>query len=338
MLVRNGRFVYTRTPDEVRRDFAKLRDMHPEDMVDRKVKWVTRSGCPAPKPLWLYRTLHTGQMLSEYHNWRHRVRTPNAHHPSGQAVLNRWKREPEFLHNMFLKSKQHNSPNASDEFNLWDTIRLNSALHTTSHFRATVSKHLCETTGAQKVLDVSCGWCDRLTGFLASPRVTHITVVDPRAGSIDAAKKQHAFVGSTAALHAYQDGAEVVLPTLRSKSVDLIVSSPPFFALERYGEDEKQTQGQIWTKCQDNDDFVRVFLEPVIRHCARLLVPGGVLALNVDDNPKEGVWMTRPTLDLAKRHGLALVGTCGMLKGSGILTGGYGAKADPVYVFRKARA
>ena len=318
----------------MRLDFEKLRDLHPADMVDTEVKWITRSGCPAPKPLWLYRTLHTGQMLSEYHNWRHRVRTPNAHHPSGQQVLNRWNRDPSYLRKWFLKSKQHNSPNASDEFNAWDTVRLNSALHTVSHFRATVSKHLCEITGARKV-DASCGWCDRLTGFLASPHVTEITVIDPRAGSIDAAKKQHAFVESPATLHTYQDGAEVVLPTLRAKSVDLIVSSPPFFALERYGEEEAQTQGQIWTKCDDNDDFVRVFLEPVIRHCARILVPGGYLALNVDDNPKEGVFMTQPTLDVAKRSGLALVGTCAMLMGRGINTGGYGAKGDPIYVFRK---
>lgn len=334
MIVRNGRFAYTKTPAEVRVDFEKFRAMDVGHMVDGEAPWFTRSGAPAPSPLWVYRRLTTGQRLSEYHNWRHRVRTPNAHHPSGQQVLDRWRRDPDSMAHCFARSCEHNR-GSSAESNAWETVRMNSALHTTGHFRASVSRHLCEATGAERVLDFSCGWCDRLTGFLASPGVVHIEVIDPRRGSVEAARKQHAFVGSRARLVAHQGAAEEVMPTLPSSSFDLIVTSPPFFTLERYGEDEGDTKGQIWTKARDNAAFVRVFLEPVIAESARLLRPGGTLALNVDDNPKEGVEMCRPTLRAAKRAGLRLVGTAGMIKASGLWTGGSGVKADPIYIFRR---
>ena len=339
MLVRRGKLVCTHTEADVLEDFRRLRDTPADDLVD-DVAWTTRNeGCPAPKRLHLYRTLRTGQMLSEYFHWKHRVRTSTAHKPSGQDVLDQWTRDPKTLDNMH-KHTLRATPHTTDEYQRYRTVFLNSALYTLSHWRASVSKHLADTVHAERVLDFSAGWGDRLTGFLASESVREITLVDPRPGSIRACRKQHALVrrllSSPKTLHTHQAGAEKVLPALPGSHYDLIVTSPPYLDLERYGETAAERVGQIWQRATTHDAFVSLFLEPVLRHCARILAPSGVLALNVDDNPRKGIVLCQPVLDLMKKHTkLVFVGTAGLRKGKGYdnMHGQSQVRAEPIYIF-----
>lgn len=342
MLVRGGKLVCTHTEAEVLDDFRRLCDTPTDALVDEECAWTTRNDdCPAPKRLHLYRTLRTGQLLSEYFHWPHRVRTATKHKASGQDVLDEWRRRPASLDNMHAHTLRA-TPRTSDEYQRYRTVFLNSALYTLSHWRASVSKHLCDTVGAERVLDFSAGWGDRLTGFLAADSVRHITLVDPRPGSIRACEQQHALVerhvGLGKVLVTHQAGAEVVLPKLKSASMDLIVTSPPYLDLEQYGETPAERVGQIWTKATTHDAFVSLFLEPVLRHCARLLDTGGLLALNVDDNPRKGIVMCQPVLDILRNHtSLVFVGTAGLRKGKGydLMHGACGARAEPIYMFVK---
>lgn len=340
MNVRDGRFVYDKTPAQIREDFVKLQRTDPEDLVERHTRWEVRTGCPTPHKLYLFRSVRAGQLLSECMHWKHRVRTSTRWWRSAQEVLDRWKRDPHFLRAAAARVDRatKNRTFTPDEL-AYDTIRTNSSLMTMTHFRASVSKYLSDTTGAGTVLDFSAGWGDRLTGFMASPSVRHIHLIDPRPGSIACCRRQHAFVGSTKHLSLHQGGAEVVLPTLPSGTVDLIVSSPPYFNLEEYGETTTEAQGQIRLKVDSVEGYLRVFLEPVLRHSARLLRSGGLLALNIDDNPRADTIVCAPALAIAKTiPDLLFVGTAGLRKGSGF---GLAAKdktltkAEPIYMWRK---
>ena len=194
LVVRDWKIVYTKTKSDVLDDFRKFCDLPPEELVERGAGWTMRNAsCPSPRKLFLYRTLRTGQLLSEFFHWPHRVRTSTIHKASAQEVLNEWRRRPSSLNNMHAHTVRA-SPHTSEEYRRYRTVFLNSALYTVSHWRASVSKHLCATTGAARVLDFSAGWGDRLTGFLASDSVRHITLVDPRPGSIRACKQQYALV------------------------------------------------------------------------------------------------------------------------------------------------
>lgn len=339
-VVRNWNIVCTHTREEVLEDFLKFCDLDADDLIDEDVKWVTRNAnCPAPKKLPLYRTMRSGQLLSEYFHWPHRVRTSTIHKASAQEMLDEWRRRPSSLDKMHAHTLRA-TPNTSDGYQRYRTIFMNSALYTVSHWRASVSKHLCDSTEARRVLDFSAGWGDRLTGFLASEDVRHITLVDPRPGSIQACKQQHAFVKSHLAtpktLVTHQAGAEIVLPKLATASVDLIVTSPPYFDLERYGDTAKEAKGQVWTKAESHDAFVDIFLRPVLQNCARILARGGVLALNVDDNPRKGILLCKPVLEILKGK-LDLVGTAGLRKGKGYdnMHGATQARAEPIYIFVK---
>lgn len=339
MLVVKGAFVCSLTARQVHDDFEKLCNLEPSDLVEVHSRWESRNNCPMPRKIFIYRTLKTGQALSEYFHWRHRVRTSTTWFKSGKEVLDRWKSDPSFL-GAASRRIQFHSPKNSQEKLAFATVQLNSALLTLTHFRATVSKHLCDTSPkAARVLDFSAGWGDRLTGFMASPRVQHITLIDPRRGSIEACEKQHKFVRSTQTLVLYQQGAEVILPRLPSNSVDLIVTSPPYFDLEHYGESERESQGQIRNKAQSLEEYLHIFLEPVLRNCARVLSSHGRLALNIDDNPRADVILCRPALNILKSiSSLEFVGTAGLRKGKGFgraIRQSTNPKAEPIYIFQK---
>lgn len=342
MIVRGGQLKYDRTEREVRADFEALCALQPDDMVEPVRAWEARMGCPPmPRKLHLYRTLRTGQMLSEFFHWRDRVRTGTTHHPerSAEWLLRQWRKDPELLRPA-MRRLMRTTGTANEELMRYRTVQLNSTLLTLTHFRATVSKHLCDVARAERVLDFSAGWGDRMTGFLASASVRHITLIDPRPSSIAACRRQHRFVKSDKALTTHQRGAEEVLPTLPARSVDLVVSSPPYFDLEHYGVDEADARGQIRNKASTADEYLRVFLQPVLHHSARVLRPGGVLAVNVDDNPRKGVELCRPVLDILKREAsMRLVGTAGLRKGKGFgqgITHSGLPKAEPIFIFVKA--
>ena len=333
----DGKLVHTATRAQVRADFEALRARPTEELVTHTTQWGPREiGCPLPRKLFLFRTLHTGQLLSEHFHWRHRAKTRTRWFASAEEVLRRWRRDPSFLDGAMQRLSRQGYRKLA-----YYTVLLNSALLTLTHFRASVSKYLVDMTGAKRVLDFSAGWGDRLTGFLASD-AEHIILIDPRPGSLSACERQHAFVGSRQTMKMYQAGAEDVLPTLPTASVDLIVTSPPYFDIEHYGETRAEAVGQIRNKVSSTDEYMRVFLKPVLTHCARILAPGGMLALNINDNKRGEVVICAPALKILNAiPSLTFVGTAGLQKGHGF---GQGEKnmrsyantqAEPVYIYRK---
>ena len=346
MVVRGGKFVHTRTVDDVADDFEKLRALRFEDMlepVDRAKFEFHQCRAQLRKLPLLYNNKLTGQALSEYFHWPHRMRTATIHNLSAQDILDKWNKDSSYLRDAHQRIARL-VPSSTNELASFRTIQMNSALLTLGHFRATVSKHLCDWLRPRRVLDFSAGWGDRLTGMLASDHVEHIILIDPRPGSIAACKKQHAFVAqhssaSPKRLVTYQKPAEDVLPTLPAASVDLVVSSPPYFDLEMYGsENGRESQGQIRTKVSNLEGYLKVFLEPVLRHAARVLAKGGVLALNVDDNERMGVLLCDPAMSiLGAQPSMVFVGAAGLRKGRGFGSGvQVGAqRAEPVLLFRK---
>ena len=339
MLVRGGKFVYTRTKDEILKDFEKLCSTPHENMIERNTEWETRTGAPTPNKKYLYRMMRVGQSLAESQHWMHRMQTATRWWPSGQTQLTKWNRDPSHLDAAAKRIQHATRRQFTDEELRYDTVRANSALMTLTHFRASVAKHLCDTEGARTVLDFSAGWGDRLTGFLASASVKTIVLVDPRPGSIAGCRRQHELVNSPKTLELHQDGAESVLPRLLSDAFDLILTSPPYFDMEHYGETPDEAVGQIRNKVGSVEEYVSAFLTPVLTECARVLRPGGLLALNLDDNLRTKTFVCQPALDILDALDvLELVGTAGLRKGTGFgaaLQTKTKTKAEPIYLYRR---
>ena len=298
-----------------------------------------RSGAPTPKKLkLLFKSPHIGQLLSEFFHWKSRSKTSTIWLSSANEIMKRRKAEPKFLNGAegrLIRCTRRTMNPCELEY---EVVRTNSSLLTLTHFRASVSKYFCDTLTPRNVLDFSAGWGDRLTGFLASTSVESITLIDPRPSSIQQCIKQHSFVSSTKAIRVYQQGAEDALKHIQDNSIDLIISSPPYFNLELYGETEEEAVNQIRNKVTSTSGYIEVFLRPVLHHCSRVLTRGGTLALNIDDNPRVNVVLCQSVLDIAEETCMCLIGTAGLRKGTGFGQGLHSktsTKAEPIYVFKK---
>jgi hypothetical protein len=84
-------------------------------------------------------------------------------------------------------------------------------------------------------------------------------------------------VPGTAELHLAP--AEALLPSMPAGTFDLVLSSPPYFKLERYPGEETQSFRRYGTYSVWRDAFLRV----LIHQAYRLLRSGGRFVLNVAD-------------------------------------------------------
>jgi hypothetical protein len=223
---------------------------------------------------------------------------------------------------LLSKLQPHSEPYARE---LKRYIRRNSTAYDVTQYPAHIAKTLVTMFNAQHVLDLSAGWGDRLSGFLASSCRT-ITLIEPRQSACVKYGQQHEAVKqmiSPKTLNIQKACAEDALATVPDGSVDLIHTSIPYFNCERYPYDKETDARQAWCKFKTCDDFNTGFLTPVLKNSLRVLSAQGVLALNVDNTDVHQT-LCQDVLTCAGEVGLAFVGTAGLCKG-----GSY----EPIYVF-----
>jgi len=98
----------------------------------------------------------------------------------------------------------------------------------------------------------------------------------------------------------YQGDCRKILPMLKDESIDLIITSPPYYKVKEYGGIE----GEIGVK--GNVEQYQKDLLAVLKECYRLLTPQGVLCLNLDKGGEFSVWDFIPQI---KSIGFQLIDT-----------------------------
>lgn len=146
-----------------------------------------------------------------------------------------------------------------------------------SNFRPSVARALIRRFAPAngRIVDFSAGYGGRLLGSLVS-RCEYLGVDPARAQCAGLRRMARALNGEASIVRGC---AEDVMPTLRSKSVDLVFSSPPYFRLEKYSEETSQ----VWLRHKTYDQWLSKFLEPVLVESYRTLKASGHLLLNVAD-------------------------------------------------------
>jgi len=143
-----------------------------------------------------------------------------------------------------------------------------------SNFRPTaaavlLSKYSC-SSGV--FFDPCAGWGGRMLGsFLSGMRYVGCEVGKETLVGLD---ELGSFLGLDYTLFA--QGCETELP-LEDSSVDIVMTSPPYFDCEKYSEDEDQS----YLKYPQRDLWVNLFLEGMLKNCYRLLKKGSYMLLNV---------------------------------------------------------
>jgi hypothetical protein len=171
-----------------------------------------------------------------------------------------------------------------------------SGTHAASNFRPTVAKLIymkyCPVGG--KALDPSLGYSGRLFGALTS-HLSHYEGCDPCVATFEGGKKLLKTIESIEAkrnkLSSFMDDGDrknrlpkVVLHNIPfeqykgpSDFFDVVFTSPPYYATEKYSNEENQS----WKMYPEYDQWVEGFLRPFVTTAHRVLKKGGRMIVNI---------------------------------------------------------
>lgn len=145
-----------------------------------------------------------------------------------------------------------------------------------SQFRPSAAKAIYEYFSSKNVLDFSSGWGDRLTGFLASDGESY-TGIDPNANLYDNYQK---------IVDRFNTGKDIKLNnacaediSFEDKKFDTIFTSPPYFNIERYTQEDNQS----FKKYRKLDKWLADFLFKVLGNFWNNLAIGGHMIINISD-------------------------------------------------------
>jgi len=131
------------------------------------------------------------------------------------------------------------------------------------------------------IFDMSCGFGSRMSAALLLGR--NYVGTDPNPTLYGKLLEYGEFLKNNGLLEdlgngykIIKQGSEILIPLIENK-VDLCFTSPPYFDLEDYGNDENQSI----KKFNNYDLWLEKFARPTIENCFKYLKVGGYLAVNV---------------------------------------------------------
>jgi hypothetical protein len=170
---------------------------------------------------------------------------------------------------ILLNTQMHSTPYKSE---IRRTLVLSGGLASVTKYRAGLSKHLTKRYGATSVLDPCIGWGGRMIGVLAAG--ADYVGCEPDPNTFRGLQGILADIDSEADIT--NEPAEGRLPTLPSGSVDMVLTSPPYYSLELYTAGDQSVKPQMsW------ETWVSEWLRPVIYECLRCLRPNGTSCWSV---------------------------------------------------------
>ena len=170
-----------------------------------------------------------------------------------------------------------------------------------TNFNTTVVVSVIKLFNAKKMLDFSAGWGDRLIGAIATG--IDYTGVDP-SNCMNPIYEQiiNTLTESKSKYRIIQDGFENV--KLKDSIYDLVFTSPPFFDLEIYEDDDTQSIEKFKSVAKWRDGF----LFPSIKKSYKCLKVKGHLALYITDYKKTSYVKEMKEFVKKKVKGLKYIG------------------------------
>ena len=158
---------------------------------------------------------------------------------------------------------------------------LKSALHlrkyVASQFRPSAAKAIYQSQYSKNVLDFSMGWGDRLNAFLSCEETESYFGIDPNQSLYEGYNKQIETFNTDKKVILNCAGAEDV--DIPKDSFDTVFTSPPYFNIERYTQEDNQS----WKKFKKLNDWLRGFLFPVLKKSWAGMQTDGTMIINISD-------------------------------------------------------
>lgn len=249
---------------------------------------------------------------------------------SGKSPVFEWEncdKKHSFLRCLFGILKSELVSKGIDQSTLYRALKMHTYM--ASQFKPSCAKTIYDFFGAKRVLDTSAGWGDRLVGFHASNAISYIGI-DPNSELHEPYEKISHFCNTGKDTKFICSPAEEA--DLTDVKVDFVFTSPPYFDIERYSEEDTQS----WKRYPTTDKWLEGFLFPMLSKSWGCLAEGGRIAINIAD--KKGEDICTPMLRYMESLGATYEGVVGykLNKRNGIgLTDTF---CEPVWVWSKGEA
>lgn len=150
-----------------------------------------------------------------------------------------------------------------------------------SQFRPTVLVSIIKMFGGRKrILDLSAGWGDRLIGAIAA-KVDYYFGADPNTNLHKGYKNIIKFFNVNPKRFIIKDSGfenvKIQMPPNNYK-FDLIMTSPPYFDLEIYSDNKRQS-----ILYRRKNEWLNKFMFPSLKKAWKVLEINGILALNINN-------------------------------------------------------
>jgi hypothetical protein len=266
------------TEKEALSDYRTLKGAKWADLFIDK-KWYARSEYKWPLSNTLLRRLNMGNKSSNYFQQSNRWSVDGTVSP---GPLRTWQTK-KFMTTLMGSLFTMKAPRVDRSI-----VRTSIALrkYICSQFKPNVAKILYDKYQAKTVLDFSMGWGDRLAGFYASECAERYIGIDPRKENHPIYKQQAEFYETHRTFFEVEKSCEFICSPAEDadlsayeNSVDLIMTSPPYFSVERYSYDDTQS----WVRYKSINDWNEKFLHASIDNIWTTLKSGGTLMVNISD-------------------------------------------------------
>ena len=218
------------------------------------------------------------------------------------------------------------------------SIRMATTLrkYVASQFKPSIAKAFYDYFRSVNVLDFSAGWGDRLAGFYCGETTKSYVGIDPNTlnhpnyqRQVEFYKKHQTFFEEEKQVEFICSPAEDVDFTKYKEHFDTVFTSPPYFNVEKYSDEDTQS----YIRYKDIDSWNKNFLHKTLGNIIPTLKKDGLLAINIADvyDAKNKTYfdICNPMNDFLKSKGLWYDGCIGMEMTKRFNSGGAGnAKSE----------
>lgn len=192
------------------------------------------------------------------------------------------------------------------------------------------------------IYDFSCGYGGRMLGALTSKNNYKYIGVEPNTETFDNLNILGEIISDTLdkknSYEILKTGSEDFVSS--KNSVDFAFSSPPYFNLEKYSEEETQ----CYNKFKNMKDWMEGYVEKTIENIYSMVKENGLYAVNISDfrTRNQKVDFVYKWIEISEKIGFEHVETIDMkLSNRGgnknkNITGGSSRKEEKIYVFKKS--
>jgi len=214
---------------------------------------------------------------------------------------------------------------------IWKMLKIYTGVQSVSNFRPTAAAFIYNTFANNGIVwDMSGGWGGRLLGAIIGNVKTYITT-EPSTltynGLVELANDFHGKMN----YEILKIGSEDYKPD--KNSLDLCFTSPPYFDLEKYSDENTQSYIKFKTK----SEWIDGFLQKTFENCYYGLKPNKYMLINIADaKGNNNINLEEETIRIATNCGFKYISTLDLaLSNINLRNKTNKFKYEPIFIFKK---